>query len=325
MKLTVLRLLAALAVVAVAIAALMGRNPARPRLSWPPDRATSGTCRRPSPGTWNACAGHSRARRRVRRSRRSRGREVHGARLSGPGRAAGTPGGGARGRRRDPPAGIRPRRWRQLGGVRSERSALSVQRAPQFLQLRAERIRRGRPHHRARDRSELRATGTAASGCSRRAAASGGPKNALDGQPNWKFLSATFGIQLGQLDRRSIPTTRRGNTLYVGTGEANASGDSAAGVGLYKSTDGGDTWTGPLGAAEFNGRAIGSIAVKPGDPNTIYAATTRGVLGHLVGERRRRVARSRARRSGGCTSRRTAARRGRFIHNGSTTTAACTR
>ena len=67
--------------------------------------------------------------------------------------------------------------------------------------------------------------------------------------------------------------------MYVGTGEANASGDSAAGAGLYKSTDAGDTWTGPLGVAAFNGRAIGSIAVEPGDANTIYAATTRGVLG----------------------------------------------
>ena len=70
-----------------------------------------------------------------------------------------------------------------------------------------------------------------------------------------------------------------GNTLYVGTGEANASGDSAAGAGLYKSTDGGDTWTGPLGPSVFNGRAIGSIAVRPGAPNTIYVATTRGVRG----------------------------------------------
>src|SRR4029453_12331648 len=33
------------------------------------------------------------------------------------------------------------------------------------------------------------------------------------------------------------------------------------------------------GLSVFNGRAIGSIAVKPGDPNTIYAATTRGVAG----------------------------------------------
>lgn len=103
-------------------------------------------------------------------------------------------------------------------------------------------------------------------------------KNALEGQPNWQFLSGSFGINSGSsltLD----PNDPSGNTIYAGTGEANASGDSAAGVGLYKSTDGGDTWTGPLGASVFSGRAIGSIAVTPGEPGTLYAATTRGVLG----------------------------------------------
>ena len=71
-------------------------------------------------------------------------------------------------------------------------------------------------------------------------------KNALSGQPHWQFLSGDFGIHSGS----SItidPNDPTGDTLYVGTGEANASGDSAAGVGMYKSTDGGDTWTGPLG------------------------------------------------------------------------------
>jgi hypothetical protein len=103
-------------------------------------------------------------------------------------------------------------------------------------------------------------------------------KNALSGQPNWQYLSGDFGIQSGSslvLD----PNDPTGNTIYAGTGEANASGDSAAGVGLYKSTDGGETWTGPLGAGAFAGRAIGSIAVEPGSPSTIYAATTRGVAG----------------------------------------------
>jgi hypothetical protein len=103
-------------------------------------------------------------------------------------------------------------------------------------------------------------------------------KNALTGQPNWEFLSGDFGIQSGSsitLD----PNDPSGNTLYVGTGEANASADSAAGVGVYKSTDGGNTWIGPLGASVFAGRAVGSIAVVPGSSNTVYAATTRGVLG----------------------------------------------
>ena len=103
-------------------------------------------------------------------------------------------------------------------------------------------------------------------------------KNALSGQPSWQFLSGGFGMNSGSsiaLD----PNDPTGDTLYVGTGEANASGDSAAGVGMYKSTDGGDTWTGPLGASSFAGRAIGTIAVQPGNASVIYAGTTRGVAG----------------------------------------------
>lgn len=103
-------------------------------------------------------------------------------------------------------------------------------------------------------------------------------RNALSGEPSWQYLSGSFGINSGS----SIvidPNDPTGNTLYVGTGEANASADSAAGAGMFKSTDGGDTWTGPFGASVFNGRSIGTIAVVPGEPNTIYAGTTRGVLG----------------------------------------------
>jgi hypothetical protein len=102
--------------------------------------------------------------------------------------------------------------------------------------------------------------------------------NALSGQPNWEFLSPGFGIQSGSAITLD-PNDPTGNTLYVGTGEANASGDSAAGTGMYKSVDGGNTWTGPLGLPVFNGRAIGSIAVTPGAPNVVYVATTRGVRG----------------------------------------------
>jgi hypothetical protein len=100
--------------------------------------------------------------------------------------------------------------------------------------------------------------------------------DALATTPTWKYLSASFGINSGssiQLDPNDP------NTVWVGTGEANASADSEAGVGLYKSTDGGDTWTGPIGKAQFNARAIGSIAIDPTNSNTIYVATTRAIRG----------------------------------------------
>ncbi len=100
--------------------------------------------------------------------------------------------------------------------------------------------------------------------------------DALAAEPVWTYVSGSFGINAASsvaLDPNNS------NNVWVGTGEANASGDSEAGVGLYKSTDGGDTWSGPIGKNVFNARAIGSIAVDPSDSNTIYAATVRAVRG----------------------------------------------
>lgn len=104
-------------------------------------------------------------------------------------------------------------------------------------------------------------------------------KNALDGQPTWQYLAGPMGINAAGvvvIDEND-PS---GNTIYVGTGEANVCGSGCvAGVGLYKSTDGGDTWTGPLGKNELGGKGIGSVVIVPGNPNTIYAATTTALLG----------------------------------------------
>jgi hypothetical protein len=105
-------------------------------------------------------------------------------------------------------------------------------------------------------------------------------KNALSGQPSWDYLSGPFAINsIGSMTLD--PNDPNGNTLWVGTGESHACGSGCvAGVGVYKSTDGGDTWTGPLGHDVFNGRGIASIAVNPSNPDTIFAATGRALLGH---------------------------------------------
>jgi hypothetical protein len=70
------------------------------------------------------------------------------------------------------------------------------------------------------------------------------------------------------------PSDPGANTLYAGTGEPNGSGDSEAGLGLYRSTDGGRSWfplPGSLLAAA--GRAIGGVAVDPTQPNHILMGT----------------------------------------------------
>ena len=98
------------------------------------------------------------------------------------------------------------------------------------------------------------------------AAAGGGvwrSKNALAPKPDWRYIS-------GDLPTNAIgaitvdPTDPSGNTIYVGTGEANSSGDSEAGLGLYKSTDGGDTWSlVPGSTVATANRSIGGVAVDP--------------------------------------------------------------
>ena len=102
---------------------------------------------------------------------------------------------------------------------------------------------------------------------------------ALAGAQNWRFVSEELGTNaIGSL--LLDPTDRTGNTIYAGTGEANASGDSESGVGLYKSTDGGESWNLVPATASFaNARAIGSIAIDPTDGNNIYVATARAVRG----------------------------------------------
>jgi len=104
-------------------------------------------------------------------------------------------------------------------------------------------------------------------------------KNALADQPKWDYLGGPLGINAAgavTVDR-SDPT---GSTVYVGTGEANICGSGCvAGVGLYKSTNGGTSWTGPLGKAELGGKGISDIVIKPGDPNTLYVGTTTALRG----------------------------------------------
>src|SRR5438067_5026926 len=66
--------------------------------------------------------------------------------------------------------------------------------------------------------------------------------NALDPQPNWH--PASDGIPSNAIGSLVFdPNDASGKTLYAGTGEPNGSSDSEAGVGLYKSTDGGKSWT----------------------------------------------------------------------------------
>jgi photosystem II stability/assembly factor-like uncharacterized protein len=71
------------------------------------------------------------------------------------------------------------------------------------------------------------------------------------------------------------------NVIYVGTGEACIRGNISFGDGVYKSVDGGKTWTN-LGLRDT--RHIGRIIVHPRNPDIVFVAA----LGHAYGPNQER-------------------------------------
>ena len=119
--------------------------------------------------------------------------------------------------------------------------------------------------------------------------------NGLATSPNWTFVSGTFATNaIGTITLDPADST--GSTVYVGTGEPNGSGDSEAGLGIYKTTDGGNNWVhlaaqtsvasqpgcgvtptvGPYTGPAFDGRSISWIVVNG---STLYVGSARGVRG----------------------------------------------
>jgi photosystem II stability/assembly factor-like uncharacterized protein len=95
-------------------------------------------------------------------------------------------------------------------------------------------------------------------------AANGGVWRSDDWGDNWWPLTDHLGIfSVGSLALN--PLNR--NTVWCGTGDANATLDGYDGTGLYVSRDGGATWA-HRGLA--NTSHIGAVAVDPADSNRIY-------------------------------------------------------
>ena len=67
------------------------------------------------------------------------------------------------------------------------------------------------------------------------------------------------------------------HTIYVGTGENNASRSSYAGIGILKSTDRGESWQ-HLGLEDAH--HIGKIEINPNNPDEVIV----GATGHLYSE-----------------------------------------
>ena len=79
----------------------------------------------------------------------------------------------------------------------------------------------------------------------------------------------------------TIAVDWQAGTIWVGTGENNASRSSYAGIGILKSTDGGETWENK-GLADAH--HFGPISINPNNPDEVIVAVT----GHLYSPNRER-------------------------------------
>jgi photosystem II stability/assembly factor-like uncharacterized protein len=84
---------------------------------------------------------------------------------------------------------------------------------------------------------------------------------------------ADEGIPIGSIGAIAVAPSNA-NLVYVGTGEPDIRSQHSYGIGMFKSTDAGRTWT-HIGLEAT--RQIGKIVVDPGNANRLYVAA----LGHV--------------------------------------------
>jgi photosystem II stability/assembly factor-like uncharacterized protein len=110
-------------------------------------------------------------------------------------------------------------------------------------------------------------------------AVAGGVWKTTDGGTYWENVSDGY-FQTAAIGALAVAESDP-SVIYAGTGEATIRIDVVYGDGVYKTTDGGQTWA-HMGLADT--RHIGKIRVHPRDPDLVYVAA----LGHAFGPNRER-------------------------------------
>ena len=110
-------------------------------------------------------------------------------------------------------------------------------------------------------------------------ACAGGVWKTTDGGTYWQNVSDGF-FKTAAVGAIAVADSDP-NVIYVGMGETAIRGDVSHGDGVYKSTDGGKTWT-HLGLADT--RYIGRVRIHPHNPDLVYVAA----LGHAFGPNQER-------------------------------------
>jgi photosystem II stability/assembly factor-like uncharacterized protein len=109
-------------------------------------------------------------------------------------------------------------------------------------------------------------------------AVAGGVWKTTDGGATWEPL--TDGTAISSVGALAIAPSDH-KVIYVGTGEAAPRGDMTYGDGVYKSVDGGKTWS-HIGLADS--RQIGALIVDPRNADTVLVAA----FGHAFGPNKER-------------------------------------
>ncbi|MEO6213973.1 MAG: hypothetical protein ABIP65_10135 [Vicinamibacterales bacterium] len=105
-------------------------------------------------------------------------------------------------------------------------------------------------------------------------AASGGIFKSVNSGTTWKPVFDEAGTMLSIGDLAIAPSD--GNIVWAGTGEPNGRQSSSWGDGVYKSLDGGETWT-HAGLRETH--HVGRVVIHPRNPDIVFVAA----LGRLWG------------------------------------------